>query len=61
MACNKHEMMATFSVMSASTFNYVTKLFQKYFPYSRGQEKSGVGLARVRLVTEIHTHKHGVG
>lgn len=58
MACNKHEMMATFSVMSASAFNYVTKLSQKYFPYSRGQEKSGVGWGWVRWVTEIHTHKH---
>lgn len=57
MACNKHEMMATFSVMSASAFNYVTKLSQNYFPYSRGQEKSGVGWGWVGL-DELQRYTH---
>lgn len=61
--------MVTFSVMSVSAFNYVSKVSQKYFPYSRGQEKSGVGwggLGELQRYTHknarIHTHAwYGVG
>lgn len=59
MICNKHEMMATFSVMSASAFNYVSRLSQKYFPTQGAKKRmgwGGVGWGCVRWVTEIYTH-----
>lgn len=61
MTCNKHEMMATFSVMSASAFNYVSKLSQKYFPTQGAKKRMGWGCGEVvlgELQRYTHTHTH---
>lgn len=56
MICNKHEMMATFSVMSASAFNYVSRLSQKYFPTQGAKKRMGWGgVVLGELQRYIHT------
>lgn len=52
-------MMATFSVMSASAFNYVSKLSQKYFPTQGAKKRMGWGCGEVVLgELQRYTHTH---